>query len=104
MGCMVIACYRARAGKDAALLALVREHVPALRARKLATERAALAMRAKDGTIVEVFEWVSRDAIDRAHTDTEVQALWQRFGEACEYRKLADLAESREEFAHFEPL
>ena len=31
------------------------------------TERAPIVMRAADETIVEVFEWVSREAIEGAH-------------------------------------
>ena len=54
MGDMVIVGYRPKPGCDAALLDLVRTHVAELRALGLATDRPTLAMKAQDGTIVEV--------------------------------------------------
>jgi hypothetical protein len=104
MGRMVIVAYRPKPGMDARLAELVRAHVPSLRALGLATDRPALAMKAADGTIVEVFEWVSAQAIERAHTLPEIQQMWTQFGEACEYGTLATLPEAQQMFAHFEPL
>ena len=104
MGYLVIACYRPKPGKDAELLAAVRDHLPVLRREKLATERAPIVMRASDGTLVEVFEWVSREAVDQAHSNAAVNALWARFGAASEYVKLQDLQEASDLFAHFEPV
>ena len=100
----VIASFRPRPGQEAALLAVVREHVPTLQRLGLATDRASLVMRAADGTIVEAFEWVSSAAIDAAHKHPEVLAMWQRFEAACEYTSLKDLAESQHPFAEFESL
>ncbi len=99
-----IAAYRPRAGKQALLRECVRDHMSVLRGQKLITQRPAHVMRAKDGTIVEVFEWESDDAIERAHKNPEVQKLWTRFNEACEYVPLASVAECSEMFANFEPL
>ena len=104
MGKISIACYRPKPGKTADLESLAREHVPILRSRGLASAREPIIGRAKDGTIVEVFEWSSADAIDRDHSDPEVQKLWERYGAACDYVKLSDLAESGDLFAGYEPL
>jgi hypothetical protein len=98
----VLASFRPRPGMDAALLEVVREHVPLLQRLGLATMRASLVMRAADGTLVEAFEWASRAAIDAAHAHPEVRALWQRFEAACEYTSLAGLAEVQHPFAEFE--
>jgi catechol 2,3-dioxygenase-like lactoylglutathione lyase family enzyme len=100
----VIACYRAKPGQDAALQALVRGHVPTLQRLGLATGRAPIAMRAADGTIVEVFEWASAAAIEAAHTNPDVQQMWSAFGNACAYLKLSQLAETQNLFAEFTPL
>ena len=100
----VIACYRPKPGQEAALQELVRDHVPALRRRGLATARAPIAMRAADGTLVEVFEWTSAQAIAAAHTHPEVHAMWAAFGKACDYVKLSQLAEAQSLFAEFSPL
>jgi hypothetical protein len=99
-----IACYRPKEGKQEELLQLTREHVPILRNEGLVTERPAYAMRAKDGTIVEVFEWKSNEAIQAAHTNPEVGKLWKRYEAACDYVSLSTLAEAQDMFAGFEPI
>ena len=104
MGVLVVVAYRPLAGKEQRLLELTKEHVPILRGLGLATERPAYAMRAKDGTIVEVFEWKSKEAIATAHENPAVQQMWKRYGEACEYVPLASLKESSDMFAEFEPI
>jgi hypothetical protein len=104
MGSISIACYRPRPGCDQALLELVRDHLRPLRAEGLVTEREPIVMRAADGTIVEIFEWVSREMIASAHLNPTVQALWKRFEAVCWYETPSNLAEFTNMFAHFEPL
>ena len=101
---MVIVAYRPRPGKEALLLQLTRQHLPVLRAQGLATNRPSYAMRAADGTIVEVFEWKSQAAIDAAHANPAVAKMWERYAEACEYIPLKSLKEAGDLFAAFEPL
>jgi hypothetical protein len=101
MGQMVFVAYRPKPQKDAALLELVRSHHSRLKAQGLVTDRPAYAMRAKDGTIIEVFEWKSSKAVDEAHTNPVVQAMWKEFGEACDYVPLAQLEETKQLFAGF---
>lgn len=100
----VIVAYRPRPGKEALLLELIRQHLPVLRAQGLATDRQSFAMRAADGTIVEVFEWRSQAAIDGAHGNPVVAKMWERFAEACEYIPLKSLKEAGDLFASFEAL
>jgi quinol monooxygenase YgiN len=100
---IVIVAYRPKPGQEAALLALVEDHVPALRREGLATDRTPVIARAKDGTIVEVFEWAT-GAIEKAHTNPAVLAMWEKFGAACEYVRLKDLAEAGDLFAGFSPV
>jgi hypothetical protein len=97
----VIAVYKPRAGKQGDLEALVAKHWPALRARSLVTDRRPLIMRAADGTIVEVFEWLSREAIEQAHHDPIVQALWAEFGKACELMPIGAVPEAGTMFSEF---
>ncbi|MBE1161316.1 hypothetical protein [Dyella acidiphila] len=103
MGVMVIVAYRPKPGCEADLETLVREHVPCLRTLGLVTERPAQAMRAKDGTIVEVFEWAD-GAIEAAHNSSRVAELWERFASACDYVPLRELPEAEGMFAEFEPI
>src|SRR3954468_19399450 len=104
MGRVVIVAYRPKPGQDAQLLELVKAHHPTLRGEGLVTDRPALALRAKDGTLVEVFEWASEEAIAGAHTNAVVTAMWAKFNEACEYVTLGSLAEAQDLFAEFEPV
>jgi hypothetical protein len=104
MGVIVIVAYRPFPGQEAALEALVAEHVPTLRAAGLATARAPVVARAKDGTIVEVFEWVSEKAAELAHADEVVRALWERFDEVCDYVPIGELPEAGELFSAFASL
>lgn len=104
MGSISLACYRPRPGCEQALLELVRNHLPPLRAEGLVTERASIVMRAADGTIVEVFEWMSREAIEGAHKNPVVLDLWKKFEAVCSYETPSNIAEFQNMFAHFEPV
>jgi hypothetical protein len=104
MGHFTIAAYRPFADKDAELLEEIKTHVPILRELGLATDRPSYVMRAKDGTIIEVFEWKSKEAVEQAHTNPGVLAMWERFGKVCEYAPLTSLSEADEMFAQFEPI
>lgn len=101
---IVIAAYRPKPGKADVLLSEVRDHVHLLRSEGLATDRHSVVMRAKDGTIVEVFEWASPAAIDEAHENPRVQAMWTRFEQVCDYVPLNMLYETGEMFAEFSPV
>lgn len=100
---VVIVAYRPKPGKEKDLLQLTREHLPLLRAQGLATERAAIVCRARDGTIVEAFEWKDGGA-ERAHRNPAVLALWARYSGACDIVPLNMLVESGSMFAGFEPV
>ncbi len=100
----MIVAYRPKAGKEAELLALVRARVPTLRQEGLVTARVPVIMRAQDGTIIEVSEWKSRAAIDAAHQNPNVLAMWNKFFAICECVPLNTLAEASEMFAGFAPL
>jgi len=103
-GVIVIVAYRPKPGKESELLDLVRSRVPTLRKEGLATDRAPIIMRARDGTIVEVSEWRSQKAIDAAHQNPNVLAMWNKFFATCDCVPFKTLAEAEEMFPNFEPL
>jgi hypothetical protein len=103
MGDMVIVAYRPKPGREAELLELTRTHVPQLRELGLATQRTPLAMRSKDGVIVEVFEW-REGAIATAHENPAVLAMWGRYSAVCDYVPLNQLPEAADMFAQFDPI
>jgi hypothetical protein len=61
-------------------------------------------MRSADGTIIEVFEWKSAEAIAAAHQNLVWQAMCARYADACEYIRLENLSESKNMFAEFDPV
>jgi quinol monooxygenase YgiN len=104
MGSISVACYKPRPGCEQALLDLVHNHLPPLRAEGLVTDRAPIVMRTADGVIVEIFEWVSQEAIAGAHKNPAVVDLWKRFDAVCVYETPSNLPEFQNMFGHFEPL
>ena len=103
-GVCVIVAYRPKPGKDSELLELVRDRVPTLRKEGLVTDSVPTIMRARDGTIIEVSEWKSGEAIDAAHKNPNVLAMWNKFFAVCDCVPLKSLPEAEEMFAGFEPI
>jgi quinol monooxygenase YgiN len=103
-GVVVIVAYRPKPGKENELVDLVRSRVPTLRKEGLVSDRLPTIMRARDGTIIEVSEWKSREAIDAAHKNPNVLAMWNQFFALCDCVPLKSLAEAEEMFAGFEPV
>ncbi len=104
MGRFVIAAFRPKPGKSEALVDVVAKHWRVLQEQGLVSERARYAMQAADGTIVEVFEWRSAQAIEQAHENPAVLALWSEFEAVCEYVPLSSLPEAQHLFSEFNPL
>lgn len=74
VGRIVICVYRPHAGKEEALLELLREHLPVVKSQRMVTDRKPVVMRAADRSIIEVFEWQSAEAISKAHENPAVKA------------------------------
>lgn len=104
MGRVVIACYVPKAGLDSELHDLVGTHVPRLRAQGLVTDREPIIAVAADGTVLEVFEWASTEAIAAAHTNPAVRAMWDEYDRVCTYRPIGEVPEAAHLFAEFAPL
>ena len=103
-GVCAIVAYRPKPGKGDEVLALMRSRVPNLRREGLVTDRQPVIMRSRDGTIIEVSEWKSHEAIDAAHKNPNVLAMWNKFFAVCDCVPLKTLAETQEMFAGFEPI
>ena len=98
----VIVGYRPKPGKQAALDALMCTHFARLYEQGLVTRRKPIVMRARDGTVIEVFEWKSQRAIDEAHANPAVLAMWGEYAEVCDYVPVGTVAEAAELFSGFE--
>jgi quinol monooxygenase YgiN len=100
---IVIAAYRPKPGKAGALKRLMREHLPTLRAQSLVTDRPSIMMEAGDGTIIEVFEWASREAMEAAHTNPAVLQMWEEYAQVCDYVPVGQVEEASQLFSEFTP-
>jgi hypothetical protein len=103
MGRIVIACYKPKPGKNETLKALMKTHLPRLKQENLVTDRESIMMEATDGTIIEVFEWISEEAIQNAHTNAAVLQMWSEYAEVCDYIPVGSLTEAGNLFSGFEP-
>jgi hypothetical protein len=101
----VIAAYRPKPGKELELRKLVKKHRRALDAAHLTTARPSLLLRAtSDGTVLEIFEWISAKAADEAHQHPGVRAMWLKFAEVADFVPLSAIQEADKAFSHFEAL
>lgn len=96
--------YRPKPGKSEALRRLIVDHVATLRTQRLVTDRLPITMEAQDGTIVEVFEWVSEAAIEAAHSNPVVAAMWKAHDEVCDYIPVGQVPEAAQVFSQFAPV
>jgi protein tyrosine phosphatase (PTP) superfamily phosphohydrolase (DUF442 family) len=97
----VIVGYRPKPGQHAALDALMCTHFARLYEQGLVTRRRPILMRARDGTVIEVFEWKSQRAIDEAHANAAVLAMWGEYAAVCDYVPVGSVAEAAELFSGF---
>jgi len=104
MGRIVIVGYKPKPGKNEALKSLMKTHLPRLQQEGLATDRESIIMESADGTIIEVFEWISEEAIRNAHTNPAVLQMWGEYAEVCDYVPVGGLAEMGNLFSGFEPM
>jgi hypothetical protein len=98
---VVIAMYRPKPGKLNELETLVQKHFPILKEYGLTTNRDPYIGRSTDGTILEIFEWSSRNAAEKAHDHPAVAKIWEAMAMICEFGKLEELAEASQRFPHF---
>ena len=104
MGRIVIVGYKPLPGKQNELEALAKTHHARLAEQGLVTDRQPVLMRARDGTLVEVFEWLSEAAMASAHDNPQIVAMWQEYTACCTYVPLVDLPEFSDMFAAFTPI
>lgn len=100
---IVIVAYKPKTGKAESLRQLMRQHYTILREQNLITDRASIIMEAKDGTIIEVFEWKSKQIIEQAHNNPAILKMWRQYAEVCEYVPVSKVDEASTLFSEFTP-
>ncbi len=101
---VVIIAYKPLEGKAEVLRELVKKNLPCLKQHGLVTNKDSFILETKDGTIVEVFEWVSEKAMKTANTIPAIQDLWRQYAKVSTYTPLNRIPEAGNLFAAFSPL
>ena len=104
MGILVICSYRPHPGHEDEARALMQAHVPLLREHGLITDRPVVQGVAKDGELVEIFEWESVEKSRGAPAIAEIGNHWKAMSAVMDFVPLAGVAEAQHPFAHFNPL
>lgn len=99
-----MALYRPKPGKMDELKEILEVHIPILREEDLLTDRELLTLQAEDGTIIEIAEWKSSEAIDKAHQSEKVRAVWDQISSVAELTSLSSLAEAQYPFPNFKAI
>lgn len=98
---VVIAIYNPIAGKTPELEALMRKHFSILKECGLTTDRESFIGRSANGAILEIFEWISREAAQKAHDHPAVAKIWEAMAQVCDFGSLGQLPEANGRFPHF---
>jgi len=98
---LAIATYKPKPGNEDAFMQLIEKHLPALRELGLATDKESYLAKAKDGAIIEVFEWTSINAVRAAHQHPAISAIWEKMIMIGEFPPLATLEETQRAFPGF---
>ena len=99
---IVMAAYKPKAGKENELESLIKKHGPTLLELGLITSRPALTIKSKDGTYIEIMEWVDIEASEKAHEHPAVAKIWEAMEVISQFRKISDLEEAQTKFSHYE--
>jgi hypothetical protein len=96
-----IACaaYRPREASTLDLFEFFERELRLLRQRGHVTQRPAPVLETSAGELIVILEWSSAHAVDDAHADPEVVALWSEKADLAEYVAPADLAGADVPFA-----
>lgn len=103
-GRIVVVAYKPKPGKQIELEKLCSMHHTRLLNLGLVTPRLPITFKANDNSIVEIFEWVSNDAIHAAHSNPEVLKMWKEFSEVCDYIPAGQIKEFQNMFSEFTPM
>jgi hypothetical protein len=101
---LAIATYKPKAGHEKELFELVKKHLPILRVLEFATDRSNYIAKSSDGTIIEVFEWTSVDAINAAHQHPAIADIWEKMTLIADFHPMTALPEGKKPFPGFELL
>ncbi|WP_235550157.1 hypothetical protein [Paenibacillus sp. Soil724D2] len=65
------------------------------------TDFTPVTLQSVDGTLIEIFEWLSEEAKDKAHTSPKVWPIWENMMKVAELVSLSSLPEADKPFPNF---
>jgi quinol monooxygenase YgiN len=101
----VICTFRIKPDQLDVFMDLLRQHHPTLSKLELVTDTPPRTYLGQDRSgpgpvVVDIFEWVDREAASAAHQHPEVATIWEAMEPLCESR----YGMPAMDFPHFEPL
>lgn len=97
-----LSAYRPRVDDRHRLEEHLRQEIAALRSRGHITERPVPICRTEAGEYLVVLEWSTTTAVDDAHADAAILAIWERKAELFEYVGVSELARASVPFAAYD--
>ena len=101
---IVIVGYKPLPEKEEALKELMKTHWQVLDKENLVSKRKPIIMESENGTIIEIFGWKSKEALELAHSNPAVLKMWGDYAKVCEYVPIGNLKECGNLFSEFTPL
>ena len=101
---IVLVGYKPLDGKGAELKELSKSHWNNLHELGLVTDRKPILMETENGTVIEVFGWKSKKAMEEAHSNPKVLEMWQEYSKVCEYVPIGTIKETGKLFSEFTPI
>jgi hypothetical protein len=80
----------------------LRQEIAALRSRGHITQRPVPICRTEVGEYLVVLEWSTTTAVDDAHADPAIQAIWERKAQLFEYVGAGELVRAGVPFAAYD--
>lgn len=96
--------YNPYKGREQELLPAVKASYIDLRKGGYVTSEPPKVMKAKDNSIILIFEWKNEQMINDAQVDPLIQKHWMLLSKLCEFARPMNLIEFQEPFSEFETI
>ena len=96
--------FRPKTGCRPEYMELIKGHYPLLRKNGMVTDRQSIIMKSVNGSVIELFEWISEKAKQDAHQSQDVIQFWDRLLELADVVTLDSLEEALIPYANFESI
>ena len=88
---LAFAMYKPREGKAEELMDILKVHIPTLKEYDLITDKEPFTVLSENGTVIEIFEWASPEAIDLAHEHPAILRFCKHEGSSRGTERLPEL-------------